>query len=1237
MNFLRNVSIGKKILTVLFIVVAAEVVVALCGLYFIKQMETNLDRIVERDSESMRLAGRMQALTLEVVRAEKNALLSTTEEDRRTFEKAIDELQGQLMKTASLLRDLSQSEEKIHLDEFIRVWNRFLETNQEVKRLAGLGQKDEAVALSMGKGRELRQKAGELIDLLVKQNDKDLDESKAEGDRDVRRAILWMIFLTLAALASALTLGLILSRSISSTLNNMVNVADAIAKGNLDTPVEAGGEDEAGRLAASIKEMQTALKKSLEETQAQDWLKTGIAALNDVVLGEQNVTNLSGKIVSEISTYLNAQIGAIYLAGDERQKDTFRLAGSYAYTKRKNLSNRFSLGEGLVGQAALEKKPILVRNVPEEYIKVTSGLGEAVPRFLSVTPLLYEGRVKGVLEIGTLVEMTDLQLLYLSQAMPAIAIAIETAQAKERLSEALARSQTLTEELEAQQEELKAANEELEEQTQSLKESEERLKTQQEELEATNEELEEKTEALERQKRDVERSNRNLQQARAEVEERAEQLAIASKYKSEFLANMSHELRTPLNSLLILARLLADNKEGTLTEEQMESAMVVYDSGNQLLSLINEILDLSRIEAGKVEMHFESVPMEILAGNIQDHFAHMAKEKGLELEVDIGKALPGEIRTDRKRAEQIIRNLMANAIKFTEAGRITVRMETPQKGVNLFRSGLAPSNAVAISIRDTGIGIPRDKQKIIFEAFQQADGTTARKYGGTGLGLSISRELAHLLGGEIQMESEVGKGSTFTLYLPTDMDKSKLETGNLKPVKGQEQPGNRGQRSASGLEGPTQRRVAGDQERITKNGSPTTRHEQRMTGSLHITSIPDDRERLAKGDRIILVIEDDHRFAALLLKQCHERGFKCLASATGEGGLSLAAEYHPHAIILDIRLPGMDGWAVLGSLKEDPNLRHIPVHMMSVEDPTIEAFQKGAIGFLKKPARMEELEDAFSRFEDILDRKMKSLLVVEDDENLRRSVVRLVGSGDIRVDEAATGEEALKALRSISYDCVILDLGLPDMTGFDLLKRIEQEDGRAIPPVIVYTGKDLTREEETKLRGYAESIIIKGVRSDERLLDEVSLFLHRMVDTMPEKQRKMIIDLHDTDSLFRDKKILMVDDDMRNIFALSKLLQEKGMQVIKAEDGKMALEALEKNADVNLVLMDIMMPVMDGYETMKRIRAQSRFHRLPIIALTAKAMAGDRDRCIEAGANDYLAKPVDAKRLLSMLRVWLYR
>ncbi len=1222
MNFFRNFSIGKKILTILLIVVAAEVVVALCGLYFLKGMETNLDLIVDRDSESIRLAGRMQAQTLEVVRGEKNIILAKSDGERKEFEKAIEDLQAELMKTAGRLRELSDPDEKSTLDEFARVWGRFLETTREVQRFAGLDRKDEAAALSMGKGRELRQKAGELIALIVGKNDKDLAESKARGDREVQRAITLMIILTLGALVGALALGMMLSHSISSGLNNMVGVADAIAKGNLDTPVAAKGEDETGKLAASIREMQTALRKSRDEMEAQDWLKTGIARLSEVMRGEQDMNELTGKIISEVSTYLGAQVGAIYVTAEEGPAETFLLTGSYAYTQRKNLSNRFRSGEGLVGQAALEKKPILVRNVPEDYIRVTSGLGEAVPRFISVTPLLYEERVKGVLEIGTLDDMTDLQLLYLNQVMPAAAISIETAQARDRLSEALSRSQALTEELETQQEELKAANEELEEQTQALQASEERLKTQQEELEVTNEELEEKTEALERQKRDVEQTNRNLQRARAQVEERAEQLAIAGRYKSEFLANMSHELRTPLNSLLLLARMLADNKEGTLTEEQMESAKVIHDSGNQLLSLINEILDLSRIEAGKVEVQFEKVKMDILAGNIRDHFAHMAGEKDIGLEVEMGETLPAEINTDGKRAEQIIRNLMANAIKFTDkGGRITVRMDRPQKGVTLFSSGLSVSNTVAISIKDTGIGIPEEKQKIIFEAFQQADGTTARKYGGTGLGLSISRELAHLLGGEIQMQSEVGKGSTFTLYLPMDMEKPKPESGTLKPEKKTPQPESRRDWSVEGVQ---QSPVP----RILRSAS---------TGIRHIASIPDDRENIVKGERVILVIEDDHRFAALLLKQCHDRGFKCLASATGEEGLSLASEHLPQAVILDIRLPGMDGWAVLEALKEDSALRHIPVHVMSVEDPTIEAFRKGAIGFLNKPVKQEDLEAAFSRLEDILDRKMKNLLVVEDDDILRGSVVRLVGNGDIRVDEAATGESALNALRTTRYDCVILDLGLPDMTGFDLLKTLERDGHTAIPPVIVYTGRDLTREEEMKLREYAESIIIKGVKSDERLLDETSLFLHRMVDKMPEKQRKMIINLHDTDLLLKDKKILMVDDDMRNIFALTKILEEKGMKVVKADDGKMALSALEKDPHVDLVLMDIMMPVMDGYETMRRIRRQARFHRLPIIALTAKAMAGDRDLCIEAGANDYLAKPVDVKRLLSMLRVWLYR
>jgi len=680
---------------------------------------------------------------------------------------------------------------------------------------------------------------------------------------------------------------------------------------------------------------------------------------------------------------------------------------------------------------------------------------------------------------------------------------------------------------------------------------------------------------------------------------------LASKYKSEFLANMSHELRTPLNSLLLLARLMTENKQGNLSEEQLESAQIIYNSGNDLLSLINEILDLAKIEAGRMDLHPQKVSAEELAEGIQRTFQHMAQDKGLSLEVATKKDSPKEITTDPKRLDQIIKNLMSNALKFTERGSVTVTFDRPDRTANLSRSGLKNDNTLAIAIQDTGIGIPLDKQKIIFEAFQQLDGGTARKFGGTGLGLSISRELVHLLGGEIQLSSQVGHGSTFTLYIPMV----------LQPAEPQ-------------IEEPP----------------PSRQFERREIRPVHavprkkpIANIPDDRDCLEVGEKTILVIEDDANFAGLLLKQCHDRGFKCLASATGEEGLELAKKFSPAAVILDLRLPGLDGWAVLEMLKDDPDIRHIPVHIMSVEDSTIEAFRRGAIGYLRKPVSKGELEKAFGRLEAVFNRAMKDLLVVEDDAGLRKGIIKLVGNGDVHADEAATAQESIEKLRSKKYDCMILDLGLPDMSGFELLKKLEAEEHALIPPVIVYTGKDLTREEEIELNKYAESIIIKGVRSEERLLDEASLFLHRVVDRLPEKKRRMITNLHNTDVMFQNKRVLMVDDDMRNVFALAKVLEEKGMEVLKAENGQKALDLLEKSGEVDLVLMDIMMPGMDGYETMKRIRAQAKFEKLPIIALTAKAMKEDRARCIAAGASDYLSKPVEVNRLFAMLRVWLYR
>jgi len=959
-------------------------------------------------------------------------------------------------------------------------------------------------------------------------------------------------------------------------------------------------------ITSSASKMADSLSRNL-------WLKTGAGKLSDQMRGDLKIGDLGSKVMAEIANYLGAQVGALYLFNNETEGEpSLSLIGSYAYKKRKDLSNVFKLGEGLVGQAALEKQQILVRNVPEDYVKVTSGLGELVPRFICVTPFLHEDLVKGVVEIGTLAEMTEQQMEYLAQAMPALAIAVQSAQFRTDLAKSLEESQTLSEELQTQQEELKASNEELEEQTMILKKSEEQLKTQQEELQASNEELEEKTDLLEKQKGGIEEKNMDLERARRDIEVKAEEFAIASKYKSEFLANMSHELRTPLNSLLLLANNLSDNDEKNLTKDQLESLNIIHNSGKDLLSLINEILDLSKIEAGRMELVLEHTFIRNLGKRVEKNFQHLADAKGLELKVHIDSALPPSMNTDKNRLEQILKNLVSNAIKFTQKGSISVEFQPVQEDVHLYRSGLVPEETVAIAVKDTGIGISREKQKIIFEAFQQAEGGTSRQYGGTGLGLSISKELAKLLGGEIKVESKIGEGSTFTIYLP------------LQPERRQIIPDSNVENRKSKLE--------------TQDPGLEAKRPKLAGQNLNHESLPDDRENVKKGDQTVLVIEDDLNFAKILLNQCHKKGFKCLFSDNGEAGLEMVKKYKPDAIILDVRLPDIDGWVVLDVLKKDPKLRHIPVHMMSVEEEIFNAVQRGAIGYITKPVQKEQLEEVFEKLTPLIDKSIKRLLLVEDDDVQRSKIKDLIGNGDVQITEVSKGKDVFGALKSDNFDCVVLDFLLPDMTALQVLEKLEkQKEIIEIPPLVVYTSKDLTREEDEKLRKFADSIIIKGTKSEERLLDETSIFLHRVVGRMPKKKQKMITDFYDKDIMFKDKKVLLVDDDMRNIYALSEVLKKRGLKALKAENGQIALGMLEKEPDVDLVLMDIMMPVMDGYEAIKEIRAQKKFWKLPIIALTAKAMNEDRGKCIAAGANDYLPKPVDLKRLISMMRVWLYR
>ncbi len=977
-------------------------------------------------------------------------------------------------------------------------------------------------------------------------------------------------------------IGLLLLKLIRTPVQDLNDVTTRFHQGNLDARSGYTSGNEFGSLSALFNAM-------AGKIQGEMAFREHVAQLNAVMLTELQARAFSRQVLESIMRLTGSQVGAIYLLNE--QKTDFLLQEAIGLTAPGRASFSAVDFEGEFGGALSTRTIHTISEIPSDTRFTLAAVnGDIIPREIITVPLLSGDEVVAILSLASIHDYESDAVRLVSEIQTALAVWMNSMLSNQRI-EALSRDlDQQNRRLKIQQEELQVANEELEEQTQRLQQSEEELKVQQEELKVTNEELEEKNELLERQTRQVE-------QARQELEDKAAALTQASRYKSEFLANMSHELRTPLNSLLLLSQSLAGNRDGNLTAEQVEAARIINSGGSDLLNLINDILDLSKIEAGHITVQFDTVRVNDLADGVRDSFQHLADEKNIALEIVVSTDAPREISSDRKRLDQVTRNLIANALKFTASGSVTVTFGPPSPGAAYSRYGLAASDFLAIAVTDTGIGIPAELHSRIFEAFQQADGTTSRKYGGTGLGLSISRELASLLGGEIRLESAPGTGSTFTLYLP------------LKPV----------QQLPARLSGPL----------------PETRT-PRATVAGSRPAIPDDRDGIEASDRIMLVIEDDPKFARILYEKCHEKGFKCLVASTGEAGLDLAREHVLSAIILDLRLPGMDGWEVLSTLKESTRTRHIPVHILSVEDPSNKAKRKGAVGHFAKPVDQNHLEEVFHRLDQLSSGRPKRMLVIDDDPVIRRETVRLVGNGDVTTDEAENGAQALAALRSNEYDCVVLDLGLPDMDGNELLAQLESE-GVVLPPVVVYTARDLTVHEEETIRERAKSIVIKDVRSQERLLDEVSLFLHRVVGRMSEKKRQVIQNLHETDLLLKGKKVLIVDDDMRTTFAVARLLNENGMKPVKADNGERALRLLEEQPDIDLILMDVMMPEMDGYETMKRIRARDAFRTLPIIALTAKAMADDREKCLAAGANDYLPKPVDQARLFSLMRVWLYR
>ena len=972
----------------------------------------------------------------------------------------------------------------------------------------------------------------------------------------------------------------LLAANLTNQVRAIAEVATAVTKGDLTRSIQVEARGEVAELKDNINTMIDNLRATTDRNQEQDWLKTNLAKFTRMLQGQRDLVTVGKLLLSELAPLVNARQGTVYqmLSDAPDSSPTLSLLAGYAVGD--DQSKRIQVGQGLVGQCALDKQRILLTKVPPGYTRVHSSLGSARPQNIVVLPVLFEGETKAVIELSALQPFTATHLTFLEQLTQSIGVVLNTIEATMRTENLLQQSQQLTME----------------------------LQTRQTELQQTNEQLALKAQELAEQNVEVERKNNEVEQARRALEEKAAELALTSKYKSEFLANMSHELRTPLNSILILGQQLAENPTGNLASKQVDFARNIHSAGTDLLTLINDILDLSKIESGTVTVEPEAITFRSVRDSVVRTFHSVAESKNLAFQVEIDNTLPPTFTSDAKRLQQILKNLLSNAFKFTAQGQVKMRVEQVSRGWSAEHPVLrfAPA-AIAIEVSDTGIGIAPEKQRLIFEAFQQADAGTSRKYGGTGLGLAISRELATLLGGEIRLVSVPGQGSTFTLYLPL------MYTGPARAVTA-----------------PARRPDAGEQTARSLPPLPVLTVAQ-------ADIVLDDRDEVGEGDNVLLIVDDDPHYARVLLGLARDRGFKGIVATRGATALTLARQYLPTAITLDVFLPDMLGWTVLNSLKLDPATRHIPVQILSVEEERQHGLSHGAFSYLVKPGTTENLEHALDRIASYVTPRKRRLLVVEDNDIERAGIVEWLFHDDIEVAAVATGTEALQALRDHPVECCVIDLRLPDMTGFELLDRMQEDEALRDTPVVVFTGKDLTPEEELRLKTLAKSVILKDVRSPERLFDETALFLHRVVTELPDAKRRMLEDLHGSNVVLRDKKVLVVDDDARNIFALTSVLENQEMEVLTATNGRQAIDLINQTPDLSVVLMDIMMPEMDGYETMREIRNNPDFRTLPILALTAKAMKGDREKCLAAGASDYIAKPVNTDQLLSLLRVWLYR
>ena len=1141
----RNVSLplGVGVLSAVFFISLITYLLSVI------QWVEHTDRVINNVNEASKL-------TVDLETGMRGFLITGDEHFLDPYEVAKPRIISELRSLGQLTEDNPQQVDRFRRLEALQAeWNNYAQSMIDLQRQKG----DYRAAVQAGRGKRLTDEIRAEYEQAVAVE----QQLRVSRNEDVRRTTIF---------------------SVSLYLVFVLGLSGLLAY---------NGRRDLMALSKSYSDNLEAQLKSAHRLEQQAWLRNGQTELAEQVLGQLTVNLLGRNILQFCAQYLGSPVAALYV---REEHGGLKRVASYGFSREQEQQEQsIYSGEGIVGQAAQQNQLIRLDDVPSDYFKVSSGLGDGAPRSVLVVPTSNDERVNGVIELGFLRALTDRDIELLELIADNIGTSIEAARYRQRLQEVLAETQQLNEELQVQQEELKTANEELEEQSRILKESQMHLETQQVELEQTNEQLADQAQILAEQRDAMDRKNGELNQVQIQLQERADELQRSSKYKSEFLANMSHELRTPLNSSLILAKLLAENPQDNLSAEQVKFAESIYSAGNDLLNLINDILDISKVEAGKLDMRPENVSVARLVDGLRGMFQPLTADKGLEFQIELQPGSPHMLFTDRQRVEQILKNLLSNAVKFTEKGQVSL---------NVARQ---PGAGIAFTVRDSGIGIALEQQESIFEAFRQADGTTNRRYGGTGLGLSISRDLAALLGGSIQVSSEPGQGSVFTLTLPEQY---------IEPVDGSEV-----------LEAPALSVVPEAPRPV-----PTALAE---VPDVVIPRFADDRDKAPFSTRCILVVEDEPNFAHILYDLAHELGYQCLVAHGADEGYSLAAQFIPDAILLDMRLPDHSGLTVLQRLKEHAATRHIPVHVISVEDRVEAAMHMGAVGYAVKPTTREELKDVFARLEAKLTQKVKHVLLVEDDDLQRDSIARLIGDEDIEITAVGLAQDALELLRQNIYDCMIIDLKLPDMLGNDLLKRMSTEDICSFPPVIVYTGRNLTRDEEADLRKYSRSIIIKGARSPERLLDEVTLFLHKVESKLSHERQTMLKTARSRDRVFEGRKILLVDDDVRNIFALTSALEHKGAIVVIGRNGHEAIAKLNEVEDIDLVLMDVMMPEMDGYEATAEIRKDPRWRKLPIIAVTAKAMKDDQERCLQAGSNDYLAKPIDLDRLFSLIRVWL--